>query len=717
MKVITTFLFLISMTPLLIAEGSKEMLPASTDIAHLLVGGSSQTHMAAYNDVEANRLYIHINDFNNEILRFGFNSVTANVYYRIKDPNGNIVAGPTLIPTSGAGFISSYTQAVTGPQAIYGASGYLSRTFTPTMNGDYYIEFNVGNATTFSATTASIRWFDFTVHNTASNIDVKGRLFTKNWGVSTTAFTQAFYGSFYVYSTDSIVTKLDLNGFTPFIFSINCNSYGVVNTGDLENDRKSVAGYSVAPEYPLFLNDPDPNVYPASIPSVVSSTAPFVTPDCAGGYCVNATFTKNGLAEVVLNLNGVAGYQSGTTDVLLAESVVAGDNCFSWDGLDGLGNPVTVNFSIDMIITVQNGYTNFPVFDAECNQSGFIVDLVRPIGVKPALFWDDSNLPGGTVETAGCTTTCHIWGTGVCSGSSFGDQVTLNTYWYGITDTKSFSVSMSGCPPIANNDSPPAIPEDTANVSFNVAANDSDIDGDLDISTVAIITASSVGGTATADGSGNIVYTPPTSFNGNDSIIYQICDVTGSCDTATLYIVVNATNDKPVANDDAAATNEDVAVAINVLANDNDNLDLLGNIDPTSVAITSNPSNGITSVNGITGVVTYTPNADFNGIDTFSYQVCDDGFPLPAVCDTAMVIVTVNPTNDKPVANDDAAATNEDVAVAINVLANDNDNLDLLGNIDPTSVAITNSPSNGTTSVNGITGVVTYTPKRKFQRN
>jgi hypothetical protein len=281
------------------------------------------------------------------------------------------------------------------------------------------------------------------------------------------------------------------------------------------------------------------------------------------------------------------------------------------------------------------------------------------------------------------------------------------------------TVNATNDKPVANDDAA-ATNEDVA-VAINVLANDNDnldLLGNIDPTSVAITNNSSNGTTSVNGITGVVTYTPNADFNGIDTFSYQVCDdgfpLPIACDTAMVIVTVNPTNDKPVANDDAAATNEDVAVAINVLANDNDNLDLLGNIDPTSVAITSNPSNGTTSVNGITGVVTYTPNANFNGIDTFSYQVCDDGFPLPAVCDTAMVIVTVNATNDKPVANDDAAATNEDVAVAINVLANDNDNLDLLGNIDPTSVAITNNSSNGTTSVNGITGVVTYTPNADF---
>ena len=69
------------------------------------------------------------------------------------------------------------------------------------------------------------------------------------------------------------------------------------------------------------------------------------------------------------------------------------------------------------------------------------------------------------------------------------------------------------------------------------------------------------------------------------------------------------------------------------------------------------------------GKVLYTPAADYNGSDSFTYKVCDDG--TPSLCDTAVVSVTVNAVNDAPVAANDTASTNEDTAVAIDVLGND----------------------------------------------
>jgi CSLREA domain-containing protein len=104
--------------------------------------------------------------------------------------------------------------------------------------------------------------------------------------------------------------------------------------------------------------------------------------------------------------------------------------------------------------------------------------------------------------------------------------------------------------------------------------------------------------------------------------------------------VVFSSNLPPTAGDDAAATDEDVSVEVDVLANDDDPD---GAIDATTVAVTSGPGNGSTAVDPVTGAITYTPDADFFGTDSFTYTVDDDeGTPSNA----ATVTITVNPVDD-----------------------------------------------------------------------
>ena len=98
-------------------------------------------------------------------------------------------------------------------------------------------------------------------------------------------------------------------------------------------------------------------------------------------------------------------------------------------------------------------------------------------------------------------------------------------------------------------------------------------------------------------------------------------------------------------------------IDIPVLANDTD---IEG--DTLTVALVTQPANGTVVING-DGTVTYTPNPDFNGTDTFTYRVCDDGTPV--ACDEGTVTVTVTPQNDAPTARDDTYATDENTPITV----------------------------------------------------
>jgi len=106
----------------------------------------------------------------------------------------------------------------------------------------------------------------------------------------------------------------------------------------------------------------------------------------------------------------------------------------------------------------------------------------------------------------------------------------------------------SNNPPNAYDDAV-TIDEDSS-VTVDVAANDTDQDGNLDPTTVNTVCArctSPASGTLTNDGNGTFTYSPNLNFNGTDSFVYQVCDAGGLCDTATVTIIINPVNDPPVA--------------------------------------------------------------------------------------------------------------------------------------------------------------------------
>ena len=236
--------------------------------------------------------------------------------------------------------------------------------------------------------------------------------------------------------------------------------------------------------------------------------------------------------------------------------------------------------------------------------------------------------------------------------------------------------------------------EDIALNNIDVLANDTDVDGD----TLSVTGATAVNGTVTVNGDGTLNYTPNANFNGTDTISYDLSDGNGGTATGTLTITVTAVNDNPVANADTATTAEDVALNnIDVLANDTD-------VDGDTLSVTgASALNGTVTVNG-DGTLNYTPNANFNGTDTISYDIADGNGGTA----TGTLTITVTAVNDNPVANADTASTIEDIALNnIDVLGNDTD-------VDGDTLGVTGvSALNGTVTVNG-DGTLNYTPNLNF---
>jgi gliding motility-associated-like protein len=332
----------------------------------------------------------------------------------------------------------------------------------------------------------------------------------------------------------------------------------------------------------------------------------------------------------------------------------------------------------------------------------------------------DPTTPG---QQTTLTTSNGIWTLNTSTGDiSFTPSTNFNgtaTITYTIQDNGGLTSNEANLTVtvIAVNDAPNAVDdvastnEDTP-VVIDVTNNDTDTDGAINDASVTIVTNPTNGTVTVNPTTGEVTYTPNPGFNGSDSFTYSVCDngtpLPAQCDQATVNVTVNAVNDAPNAADDVASTNEDTPVVIDVTNNDTDTD---GSIDDASVTIVTNPTNGTLAVNPTTGEVTYTPNAGFNGSDSFTYSVCDNGTPLPAQCDQATVTITVNAVNDAPNAVDDVASTNEDTPVVIDVTNNDTDTD---GAINDASVTIVTNPTNGTVTVNPTTGEVTYTPNPGF---
>ena len=242
--------------------------------------------------------------------------------------------------------------------------------------------------------------------------------------------------------------------------------------------------------------------------------------------------------------------------------------------------------------------------------------------------------------------------------------------------------------------------------TVNVLANDTDNTGTLNPSTVTITTGPNRGGTATVNSStGQITYTPASTYSGSETIKYTVTDSNGAT-TAPTTVTFNVTYipPGPVANADYFDAETAQATQLNVLANDT------GSPTASSVTISTQPSNGGTvSVNKTTGIITYTSAAGFVGTETFAYTEKNSSGVVSAPA-TVSVTVSAVPTGPQGVPDTLTAVSSQ--ATQLNVLANDTDTG---GTIDPTTVAISTAPSNGgTATVDPTTGIITYTSAYNF---
>jgi VCBS repeat-containing protein len=171
-------------------------------------------------------------------------------------------------------------------------------------------------------------------------------------------------------------------------------------------------------------------------------------------------------------------------------------------------------------------------------------------------------------------------------------------------------------------------------VAPGVLGNDSDPDGDP---LTAAVVSGPANGALTLNPDGSFTYAPNPAFYGTDSFTYAAADGTGLTATAAVTLTVLRTNDPPVAQDDAATTNEDTQVGIAVITNDSD-----PNGDPIQAVVFTQPANGAAAYSANDGRIYYTPRANFNGTDTFTYRAYDGrAYSAPAT-----VTVTVLPVNE-----------------------------------------------------------------------
>ncbi len=286
----------------------------------------------------------------------------------------------------------------------------------------------------------------------------------------------------------------------------------------------------------------------------------------------------------------------------------------------------------------------------------------------------------------------------------------------GLTSTATVTITVT---PV--NDPPTAVADafdvtgDSIDNPLDVLANDSKgpANESGQVLTITAVSTPNNGGTVTRTNNNTLLlYTPAPVFDGTETFTYTISDGGTVTSTATVTITVEP-GVRPFARRDTATIAEDslIGVPINVLSNDvvNPGVGVKALLktftQPASGTVTRN--DGGTPADQTDDTVTYVPNANFTGSDTFTYTMNDTA--ALGADSTATVTVTVTDVNDPPVLTNDSATGTEDIPVTIAISTLLNNDSPGVGETTSQALSITSvSSSDGTVAIVGSN--IVFTP-------
>jgi gliding motility-associated-like protein len=549
----------------------------------------------------------------------------------------------------------------------------------------------------------------------------------------------------------SYVPNLNYNGTDNFTFKVNDGIFdsnpgtisitiNAVNDAPIANNLTVAYDLNTPAAVTLTGVDADLNaltyiVLTSPAGGVLSGTAPALTYSPNPGFNGTTTFTfkvndgttDSNVATVTLNLRPLTNQApiASSKTVNVTEDVA---KAITLDASDADGNPLTYTITsiptngtltgagANRTYTPNSNYVGGDVIKFEVSDgpvisnTGTITIIVDPVNDAPIAntqsvsLNEDDTLPivlsGTDVEGSSLTYSIVSAPThGGLSGTVPNVVYTPASDYFG-SDSFSFKVndgSLDSSPATitigvtAVNDIPVADSQNLStneNTQLSVTLAATDLDGNaLTYSIVSSPSNGALSGTAP-----NLTYTPALNFNGTETFTFKAFDGTSDSNIATIFIDVIAVNDAPIANSQSFVINEDTPQNITLTGNDVDG-------DALGFVIQALPDHG--TLNGTAPNIVYTPSANYNGPDFFTFYV-NDGTVNSTI---STIFITVTSVDDPPMATDQNVTAVEDTQTTITLVGTDPDGNTL-------SYTVLTPPSHGI--INGTGPNQTYTPDANY---
>ena len=520
--------------------------------------------------------------------------------------------------------------------------------------------------------------------------------------------------------TASLVTApphgtLDLNGDGSFTFTPAANYTG---SGSFTYRVSDGTAFSPAATVTIVVNNS--NTAPVAVADSFATprNTKLIVGNVAGLLANDSDADDDALTAVLVSLpaRGTLVLSADGSLTYTPTNNFSGPDSFAYRAHDGTTNSATVTVTLAVLPP--------PNFAPVARNENYSVTRNTALTVAPAgVLANDTDADGNalTAELAGepAHGTVTLQANGGFSYTPVANYSGADSFTYraldGVTNSGLATVFITvqlplNTPPVARSESYSVVRNATLNVgAFNgVLANDTDADGNTLTATLLVPVAH---GTLVLAPGGSFSYTPRADFTGVDGFSYRVSDgVAGATAVATIQVTQPpAANVAPVATADRyeGIRNEtmDIAAHSSVLVNDTD-----ANGDALIATLVSGPANGALMFNA-DGSFAYAPQADFTGVDSFSYFT-SDGTNASATVTVTLAINEPPPENTAPVAQPEsyAALKNKPLYVSwfAGVLKNDSD-----ADGDPLVASLVAAPEQGTVTLNWNGGFV-FTPATDF---